>query len=290
MKTVCIDVGGTSVKAALVGTGDRKDIRQYKILSFCNFATNPLRNFDKLREAIAGAIKKYALEADSNVAGIATAGTVDWNSGTVINANFLNELNGYSMAHDMTSLTGCRTVVINDACAAAVGEHYYSGKNGSTLVLTIGTGLGSAVASGHMIDSEHVADLRLGHERMYENGRACACGQRGCVEQYVSATAIKKAGGRNTVKEVLTDTDDKKCVKSKLDFLSNTDKLLTAVKQLYKVDEILIGGGLAEMKNLWLPEFYDKYGHRDVKVARLGNKAGLIGVAYASLNGKFGNQ
>ena len=53
---------------------------------------------------------------------------------------------------------------------------------------------------------------------------------------------------------------------------------------------MLIGGGLAEMRQLWLEDFYNEYGHRDVKAARLGNKAGLLGAAYAALNGSFKGQ
>ena len=43
------------------------------------------------------------------------------------------------------------------------------------------------------------------------------------------------------------------------------------------------------MKNLWYDEFRARYGDV-VSIARMGNKAGLLGAAYAALNGKFEDQ
>ncbi len=292
MKMICADVGGTAVKSALISVGRVKLPQSYKLKDFGSEPTRSAQGFDGVRESVLRAIEKMRKGSEADVVAIATAGEVGWDDGFVVKATkSLPGFSGYAFAEDMSSELDCRVVVINDACAAAVCEHYFTrNRTKSTVVLTIGTGLGSALVTDGKIDSFHVINLELGHRLYRENGYECRCGSNGCLEQYLSATAIKRDAGTNTVKEALTNTDSEKCLLAKSNFLSALNDAIYFVKKEYSPEEILVGGGLAEMKELWLKDFYDSYGHSDVRTARLGNKAGLLGAAYAALNGHFANQ
>ncbi|MEA1897736.1 MAG: ROK family protein [Bacteroidota bacterium] len=81
----------------------------------------------------------------------------------------------------------------NDANAAAVGEMVFGGaqKMKDFIVLTLGTGLGSGiVVNGELLYGYSGFAGELGHMNMFPDGRLCGCGQKGCLETYVSATGI----------------------------------------------------------------------------------------------------
>lgn len=289
---ICADVGGTAVKSALISVGRVRLPQSYKIKNFASVPTRSDLGFEGVRENVLKAIQAVSADDIADIVAIATAGEVRWDDGTVVKAtSSLPGFCGYAFSKDISKTLGRRVVVVNDACAAAVCEHYFTAKRAhSTFVLTIGTGLGSAMVTEGRLDADHVKDLELGHIPYVDNGYDCRCGSKGCLEQYLSATAIKRDAGKNTVKDALTDTGGQKCIAAKVSFFSALDYALCMIKRDYAPAEILLGGGLAEMKNLWLDEFYAKFGHTDVRAARKGNKAGLLGAAYCALNGVFEDQ
>ena len=86
-------------------------------------------------------------------------------------------------------------LVTNDANAAALGEMLFgaAGDLKNFLMITLGTGLGSGlVVNGDIIYGHDGFAGELGHVLVYDNGRQCGCGKRGCLEAYVSATGIKR--------------------------------------------------------------------------------------------------
>lgn len=96
--------------------------------------------------------------------------------------------------------------ITNDANAAAIGEMVYGGAKGmdNFLVITLGTGLGSGfVVNGKLIYGADGFAGELGHVTVYDNGRQCGCGKRGCLETYVSATGIKR-----TIYELLAERNE----------------------------------------------------------------------------------
>lgn len=99
---------------------------------------------------------------------------------------------------------GVPVAMTNDANAAAIGEMVYGGAKDMKdfLVITLGTGLGSGlVANGQMILGHHGFAGELGHQSIkVKGGRQCKCGQKGCLETYVSATGLKR-----TVYKLLAD-------------------------------------------------------------------------------------
>jgi glucokinase len=86
-------------------------------------------------------------------------------------------------------------VLTNDANAAALGEMIYGGAKNMKdfIMITLGTGLGSGlVVNGKMVYGHDGFAGELGHVTVDINGRQCACGKKGCLETYASATGIER--------------------------------------------------------------------------------------------------
>ncbi len=86
-------------------------------------------------------------------------------------------------------------IVTNDANAAALGELIYGGGKGMKdfIMITLGTGLGSGfVVNGEVVYGHDGFAGELGHTVAVPEGRQCACGKKGCLETYVSASGIKR--------------------------------------------------------------------------------------------------
>jgi len=88
--------------------------------------------------------------------------------------------------------------VTNDANAAALGEMLFGAAKGMKdfISITLGTGLGSGiVANGEIIYGADGFAGEIGHTVVDPNGRQCACGRRGCLETYCSATGLCRTVG-----------------------------------------------------------------------------------------------
>ena len=193
-------------------------------------------------------------------------------------------------AKDLKETFSLPAIVINDATAAAVAEHCYGDLSDRDVVLTLGTGLGSALVKPGVLDCDCVEDLHLGHIVLHKDGYVCKCGNKGCAEQYVSASALKRDSGQNDISLVFTD---KRYAKVKADFFDNMHRVIKYAVEKYSPDNVVIGGGVVEIKNLWWNDFVALCGDCAPSVLRpaaLANKAGVLGAAYSAMCGKFRNQ
>lgn len=61
----------------------------------------------------------------------------------------------------------------------------------NAILLTLGTGVdGGVILEGRVFEDAHAGGAELGHTSLIFGGEPCTCGRRGCVEAYVSATAL----------------------------------------------------------------------------------------------------
>lgn len=122
--------------------------------------------------------------------GIATPGIVK--SGVVIDAVNLGWKNEH-FGEILAQMTDRPTFVANDANAAAYAEAKWGcgvGEN-SLIAVTLGTGIGGGIIlDGKIWEGFNGFAAELGHMVIDVGGRRCACGLRGCLEAYCSATAL----------------------------------------------------------------------------------------------------
>ncbi|MEI6577233.1 MAG: ROK family protein [Bacteroidota bacterium] len=106
------------------------------------------------------------------------------------------------MAYLFSSVLNAPAILTNDANAAAMGEMIYGAAQGMRdfIVITLGTGLGSGiVVNGQVLYGNDGNAGELGHVIVFDEGRDCGCGRKGCLEAYASATGITR-----TVVELLS--------------------------------------------------------------------------------------
>ena len=291
MKLACLDVGGTTIKSAVVTVNDKEDLKSYDLGAFSFVPTEASMGFERIRANIHSSVAALVKKHGCDMIAVATAGTVDWDSGKVTYAtDALPGFTGYDFAKDLKETFSLPAIVINDATAAAVAEHCYGDLSDRDVVLTLGTGLGSALVKPGVLDCDCVEDLHLGHIVLHKDGYVCKCGNKGCAEQYVSASALKRDSGQNDISLVFTD---KRYAKVKADFFDNMHRMIKYAVEKYSPDNVVIGGGVVEIKNLWWNDFVALCGDCAPSVLRpaaLANKAGVLGAAYSAMCGKFRNQ
>src|SRR6476469_7377129 len=124
--------------------------------------------------------------------GIGAAGWFDRTGDTVLFSPHLAWRNS-TLRKDLVARLQRPLWVGNDADAAAWAEYRYGAARGADLALmiTLGTGIGGGIIlDGKLRRGSHGVAGEWGHMRVVPDGRLCACGNRGCWEQYASGTAL----------------------------------------------------------------------------------------------------
>ncbi len=193
-KFVGLDVGGTTMKAAVV-TGDGRAAPDVSL------DTHPERGqvagLETMAEAIRRAIAAAGLTlADIAAIGVATPGLMDIKLGLIFDPPNLKPWRNVEVPRAISAKFGGKPVAFqNDANAAALGEFWVgAGREFSSMVLfTLGTGIGGGIIlDGKVLEGAHSHGGEIGHLRidLPDRGRLCGCGRRGCLEAYASATAV----------------------------------------------------------------------------------------------------
>jgi predicted NBD/HSP70 family sugar kinase len=99
----------------------------------------------------------------------------------------------FPLAAELQRATGLPAIIENDATAAAIGEHLHgvARRLQSFVYLFVGTGLGAGLMlSGHLYKGSAHNAGEIGHMIVEPGGRACVCGNHGCLERYLSLRAV----------------------------------------------------------------------------------------------------
>jgi glucokinase len=126
--------------------------------------------------------------------GVACAGQIRPDDGLVVQAPNL-DWHDVPLGARLVSAFGVPVVVDNDVRAAAWGEFRFGAGRGlgSLIAVFVGTGLGSgAVIDGQLWRGAGNAAGEVGHTQVVIDGLPCRCGQRGCLEQYVSGNGFQR--------------------------------------------------------------------------------------------------
>lgn len=156
----------------------------------------------------------------------------------------------------LTTALGKEVIAMNDADAAGLAEMRFGkglGKEGTVILITIGSGLGSALFyNGHLVPNSE-----FGH--LYLHGLV--------AEHYVSNTARKKYE------------------MSWAGFGKRFNEYLLHIDRLFSPDLVILGGGISNEFN----QFSDKIDSGlNVTTAAMFNNAGIIGAALYAYEAKFG--
>ena len=211
--------------------------------------------------------------------------------------------------------------VENDANAAAWGEVIAGSAKGTkdSIMITLGTGVGGGIIiDGKVISGFNYAGAELGHIVIQVDGVQCGCGRKGCWEAYSSATALIRmtteklaeceAQGRNTVMADMVAKAGKVSGRTAFDAKRAGDEAAAEVVAMYvhylaqgisniinifQPEVLSIGGGVSGEGDYLLDMLVplvraEVYGQgivngTDIRIASLGNDAGIIGGAVLGL-------
>lgn len=152
-------------------------------------------NGSQVVEQIKELVTSTLAEATSPVlgVGIGTPGVVT-PEGHVIEASTF-DWHHVALRHEIEVATGLPVHIGNDANVAAIAEYTKGGHHDSNLaVVKIGSGVGAGfILNGQPFRGDRSAAGEIGHLVVNAGGPECRCGNRGCLETYVSLPAIKAA-------------------------------------------------------------------------------------------------
>ncbi len=196
---VCgIDLGGTNSPFGLV----EKD---GNITASGSVKTTAFESFEKYVDALLVEIGKVQSGLkETKIVGFGIgACNGNYYTGSVQDAPNLKWKGKLEFVKMLKDKTGLPAFLTNDANAAAIGEKLFGNAKemNDFIIITLGTGLGSGIyCGGQLLYGSTGFAGEIGHVVVDFAGRQCGCGRRGCLEQYASATGIKK-----TVLEMLSD-------------------------------------------------------------------------------------
>ncbi|MBV9075301.1 MAG: ROK family protein [Acidobacteria bacterium] len=318
-----VDLGGTNMRiAAVESTG--------KQLELITTSTEVKRGRDyvvgDMCDAIRALRKKFEGKYRFAGTGIGVPGIIDMETGTVHKSPNLPDWTHYPVREEIQRRLESQVILENDANVAALGEKWMGAARDvdSMCMFTLGTGVGSGLVLGGKIWHGMMGMAgECGHITVFPDGVPCGCGNRGCVEQYASATAVKRmaieaiATGR--APELARAMSENPEFSSKVVFQYATQGDAAAKKIFDVVGRALgvaladminalnlpmyvIGGGVASGWEAFAPAMFDELHKRSyvyaatapddrlptrkhtlITRALLGSDAGLIGAARLAL-------
>jgi glucokinase len=288
-----IDVGGTNLRLATVG----QDGAIYDKLKMST-PTDRSSFISELAGSIA-LLSEKALESGARVfgAGIGMPGLIS-PSGEIFSSVNLPHCEGMNLEKEVQALAGLPVVAVNDANAAAFGEHLFgAGRSFRTFIMiTIGTGIGGGIIlDGKLWTGVDGFAGEFGHLTVVPDGRRCPCGNKGCVEQYSSATAIMALGRErgilcSSVENIaaMSAAGDKQAAALFNEAGVHLGTAAASVVNLLNPEAIIVGGGVAASFSLMhdsMRKEIDERSYRPsaerVKIltGELGDDAGVLGAA-----------
>lgn len=294
-----IDIGGSKIEAAIVD-------EQGRILARERVATPANRSKEKVLAAIGALAPKVraGFKGEIKAAGVGFPGIVNSAGKVVFGGANLSAFNGMDLKTELAARLKLPVVVDNDAHSFTLAEALLGAGQGAKVVVGViwGTGIGSGVVmDGKVFHGSHGGEGEIGHlvvDTKISDGPQCACGQRGCLDNLASGSAIvrryQEQGG------TIPDPDPRKIYDSTepaaqevmAETISYLARGLAALMEVFDPDIIVLGGGVSQLpesvyerlreavQKLALPMIA-----QEVKIARagLGPAAGVIGAALLAL-------
>ncbi len=309
MYSIGIDIGGMSIKIGLVN--ERGMIVKSNRRKTEKTAEKCIAN---MVEQINELFSEFKITTkDINGIGVGCPGAVSREKGIVeflpnlgwLNVEFVKELKKYF---------DVRIEISNDANVATLAEAIYgvAKEFDSCIMFTLGTGVGGGIViDKKLYEGGHAKGTELGHTTLIFGGKPCGCGRNGCIEQYVSATALieqTKEVMNSDKKSIMWDfvsgdinkvdgktafecakKGDKSAIVVRDNYVMYLSESILNMLNIFRPDAVILGGGLSAQGS-YLTDFVSdyikkfEYGYKfapktEILTAKLGNDAGIIGAA-----------
>ncbi|HET7599626.1 MAG TPA: ROK family protein [Gemmatimonadales bacterium] len=290
-----IDLGGTKIEAiALDGDAPAAAPRR---------APTP-REYAGTLDAIARLVAELEAETGrAGTVGVGIPGVVSRATGVVKNANS-TWLNGRPLLADLERRLARPVRVANDANCFTLSEAMDGAARhaGTVFGVILGTGVGGGIAIGRRIhEGPNQIAGEWGHNPlpwMTDEERAsaarCYCGQRGCIETFLSGPGLERddglgSGVRRSTHEIVraAAAGEARALESLARYHDRVARGLAAVINLLDPDAVVLGGGMSNLPDLpaAAAALLPRYVFSDTVATRIlpnlhGDSSGVRGAAW----------
>jgi len=308
---LAIDIGGTKILAAIISQDGR-------MLAKERFPTMSDEGLQAVIDRIFASIDHLRSRKDIQPLqlqgiGIAAAGTIDLEKGIINESPNLPGWIDVPLRDTIQERYGINAFLVNDASAAALGEHRFGAGRGTRnmVLLTLGTGIGGGIIiDGELYIGTGGGAGELGHMTIDFNGVRCSCGTTGCLEELAAGRAVSReaierinsgeksslvgmVGGK--IEEITSETVAMAARSGDALALEVINLIafhlgvgLGNIINIFNPEMIVLGGGMADMDELLLAPARKVACERAfptlvqavrIVKAELGNEAGVYGAA-----------
>jgi glucokinase len=266
-----VDIGGTKISAGVVDDSGAVIDRERR--------PTPGSDVAQTEAAIVDVVTALAARHSVTCVGIGAAGWIGADRATVLFSPHLAWRNE-PLRDALAERIGLPLVVENDGNASAWAEYRFGAARGHTslVCVTLGTGIGGGlVLDGSLYRGASGIACEYGHMTIVPDGRACACGNRGCWEMYASGRALAR-DARELAAESTCTTMGRWLGRGLANLAAALDPSM-----------FVIGGGVSEAGELLLAPARQEFAHTltgrgfrpvaAIEAAAFGADAGLVGAA-----------
>jgi glucokinase len=286
--SVGVDLGGTNLRIAAVSSEGQL---LEKVTLGTKVALGRDHVINEMCEAILRLSAKYKESARFLGAGIGVPGIIDMQTGMLRKSANLPGWEDYPVRAEIERRLGARVILENDARVAALGEQWLGAARGvlNMAVVTLGTGIGGGIVlNGKIWHGMNGMAGEFGHVTIEPQGHPCGCGNRGCSEQYASASAIMRmareaiAAGDAPSLATAASTDAEFGAKSIYNLALQGDEharrifrtfgrylgiLLAGLINVLNLDMFVLGGGVSSAWDAYAPNMFEELRERSVVYA-----------------------
>ncbi len=291
LNRIGIDLGGTKIEGILLNSNGEEISRK-------RIPTIREKGYNSILERMVTLINSLRNTSNTKVSiGVCTPGSISPATGVMKNSN-TQCLIGKPLKDDLEDRLNQKICMENDANCFALAEAVLgAGKENSVVFgVIMGTGVGGGIIlNGKIHRGRHFIAGEWGHHSIEENGRECYCGNKGCIEAYISGPALEKrwrdlTGEEKQLEYIIPLNNDNNYrdiySKWKSEFLNYFGHSLANIVNILDPDVIVFGGGLSNIDFLYdegKQAIYD-YVFSDVINTpiiknKLGDTAGIFGAA-----------
>jgi fructokinase len=289
-----IDLGGTKIEGIALAADGAEVFRKRIDTEREHGHAHILNRVKTLYDELAGHIHNAP-----HTFGIGTPGAISRQTGLLKNSNTVC-LNGQPIKAELERLLGRKIEIQNDANCFAMAEALHGAGVGKNLVFGIimGTGCGGGIVyKGEVFTGPQSIAGEWGHTSIDPNGPLCYCGQRGCVETYISgggaeARYAEKYGERKSFAEIEAAfrAGEPRAMEFMKFYFQKFGRSLANLINILDPDIVVIGGGVSKMKSLYVEgvaevarQVFSDSLETPVVQNKLGDSAGVIGAALVGI-------
>jgi glucokinase len=188
--SIGVDLGGTNLRIAAVDVNGHL-VEKVTLGTKVSLGRDHVLN--DMCEAVQHLSGKYQNASKMLGIGIGVPGIIDMQTGLLRESPNLPGWADYPVRAEIERRLNTRVILENDANVAAFGEKWLGAAKdyNDMAMLTLGTGVGGGlVMDGKIWHGMNGMAGEFGHTTVEPEGQQCGCGNRGCLEQYASATAV----------------------------------------------------------------------------------------------------